>query len=165
MAVNMTQASTSTTYATHAWKAVPTVYSNVIDWAEAAVVKGSALANADVIEALRIPAGSIIMQAGLKTIVAPTGASSDVTVDLGVTGGDVDQWVDGYDLDAGTAGQIATPVAAGTTDPMLYLASSDTIDILFVTATTPPTAGKVQVSALVLNLFATEEVGLAQVGA
>lgn len=160
----LAQTATSTTFATRQWKNVPTVYSNVIDFALAATEKGSALAAADVIEAIRLPAGSIVLQAGMKVITVAEGESSDVALDLGITGVDADQWVDGFDYDAAAAGAIATPVAGDTTDPMRYTAASDTIDILIQAATTAPTAGKIMVSALVVNLFATDEVGLAQIG-
>lgn len=160
----LTQTSSATTFSTRQWKNVPVVWSNVIDFAEAATAKGSTLANTDVIEALRIPAGSIVMQAGIKVLVAVTGASNDNTICLGITGVDADQWVDDYDLDAAAAGAIATPVGPGTTDPMAYTATSDTLDITWSAGTTLPTAGKILVSALVVNLFDTEEAGLAQIG-
>lgn len=160
----LAQTSSATTGSTKQWKEGPWVYKNVIDFAEAATAKGSALAAADVIEAIRLPAGSIVMQAGILVITVAEGESSDVALDLGITGVDADQWVDGFDYDAAAAGDRATPVAAGTTDPMAYTAASDTIDVLIQAATTAPTAGKIMVWALVLAPVANEEVGLAQVG-
>ena len=155
--------SSSTTIANHQWKAMPTVLEAVIEFAAAATSKGSALAAADVIEALRVPANSYILHVGVEVLVAVTGASSDTTIDVG-TGADVDQWVDGYDLDAVVAGAFATPVAIATTEPRRYLASADTVDVLFATATTAPTAGKVRVFALIVNFTQPEFVGLAQIG-
>lgn len=161
---SLAQSASSLTGGTRQWNEVPSVYKVLIDFAEAATAKGSALASADVIEAVRLPAGSIVMQAGLKVIEVVAGASSDVTVDLGITGVDADQWVDGFDLDAAAVNAYATPVAAGTTDPMAFTATSDTIDLLFATATTAPTGGKVLIWALVLAPVAVGKVGLAQIG-
>lgn len=161
---SLAQTSSSTTPGTRQWVEVPSVYKNVIDFALAATAKGSALAAADVIEAIRLPAGSIVMQAGITVITVAEGESADVALDLGITGVDADQWVDGFDYDAAAAGDRATPVAAGTTDPMAYTAASDTIDVLIQAATTAPTAGKILVWALVLAPVALDEVGLAQIG-
>lgn len=161
---SLAQSATSTTSSTRQWVEVPSVYKNVIDFAAAATAKGSALAAADVIEAIRLPAGSIVMQAGILVVTVAEGESADVALDLGITGVDADQWVDGFDYDAAAAGDRATPVAGDTTDPMRYTAASDTIDVLIQAATTAPTAGKIMVWALVLAPPALDEVGLAQVG-
>lgn len=161
---SLAKASTSTTSGTRQWVEVPVVYKNTIDFAAAATAKGSALAAADVIEAIRLPAGSLVMQAGITVITVAEGESADVALDLGITGVDADQWVDGFDYDAAAAGDRATPVAAATTDPMAYTAASDTIDVLIQAATTAPTAGKILVWALVLPPIAVANVGLAQIG-
>jgi len=122
---------------------------NEIDWAVAATTKTSALAAADVLEVIDVPAGTCIINAGIETMVAPTGASSDTALDLGVTGIDADAWADGYDADAAVAGTYSQNPAAY--QPIVIGSTADTIDVLIQASTTPPTAGKIRVWAILIN--------------
>lgn len=128
--------------------AVPYLVDVTIDFAAAATAKGSALAAADVIEALSVPANTVILNAGMEVITVLGGESSDTTFDLG-TGVDADNFVDGFDADAAAAGAYAQnaaafqPIVAGT---------ADTIDITIATATTAPTSGEVRVWAVLMNV-------------
>ena len=128
--------------------AVPYLVDVTVDFAAAATAKGSALAAADVIEALSVPANTVILNAGMEVITALGGESSDTTFDLG-TGVDADNFVDGFDADAAAAGAYAQnaaafqPIVAGT---------ADTIDITIATATTAPTSGEVRVWAVLMNV-------------
>jgi hypothetical protein len=125
---------------------------NTIDFAVAATAKGSALAAADVLEALDVPAGTMILNAGIQVMTVSTGESADVTLDLGVTGVEVDNFVDGFDLDAAAA--LAYAQNAAAFQP-LVLGSADTIDVLIATATTAPTGGKIRVWAALMNVADT----------
>lgn len=128
--------------------AVPYLVDVTVDFAAAATAKGSALAAADVIEALSVPANTVILNAGMEVITALGGESSDTTFDLG-TGVDADNFVDGFDADAAAAGAYAQnaaafqPIVAGT---------ADTIDITIATATTAPTSGEVRVWAVLMDV-------------
>jgi len=122
----------------------PMVADVIIDFAAAATAKGSALAAADIIEAVNIPAGSVVLTAGMEVITALAGESADTRLLLGVTGGDVDAFVASWDATAATAGTYA-PAAA--TVPVVF-GSADTIDIEIDAATTAPTGGKVRVYAV-----------------
>lgn len=128
---------------------VPYLVDVVVDFAAAATEKGEALAAADVIEALSVPANTCILNAGLEVITAAGGESSDVTYDLGVTGVDADVFVDGFDGDAAAAGAYAQNAAAF--QPVV-IGTADTIDLLIATATTAPTSGKVRVWAVLMNV-------------
>lgn len=119
-----------------------------IDWAVAATAKGSALAAADVVEAIRVPANTVILNAGLEVTAVATGESNDTTLDLG-TGVDADNFVDGFDLDAAAAGAYAQNAAAFQP---IVVGTADTIDITIATATTAPTGGKVRVWALLMDI-------------
>ena len=119
---------------------------NFIDWADAATAKGSALAAADVIEAISVPVGTMIVNAGIQVVSVSTGESSDVALDLGVTGVDADVFVDGFDLDAAAAGAYAQNPAAY--QPVVIGATADTIDVLIQAATTAPTGGVIRVWAI-----------------
>lgn len=130
--------------------AVPYLVDVIVDFADAATEKGSALAAADVIEALSVPTNTCILNAGLEVITAAGGESSDVTYDLGVTGIDADVFVDGFDGDAAAAGAYAQNAAAF--QPVVIGATADTIDLLIATATTAPTSGKVRVWAVLMNV-------------
>lgn len=130
---------------------------NFIDWADAATAKGSALAAADVIEAISVPAGTVIIAAGIQVTSVSTGESADVTLDLGVTTTEPDNFVDGFDLDAAAAGAYAQapaayqPIIIGGTDG----ATADTLDVLIATATTAPTGGVIRVWAVLQDITDT----------
>ena len=128
--------------------AVPYLVDVTVDFAAAATAKGSALAAADVIEALSVPANTVILNAGMEVITVLGGESSDTTFDLG-TGVDADNFVDGFDADAAAAGAYAQNAAAF--QPIVN-ATADTIDILIATATTAPTSGEVRVWAVLMNV-------------
>lgn len=128
----------------------PYVVEVTVDIEDVIASKGSALAASDVIEVIDVPAGTLVLNAGLRVDAAMTGTSTDATLDLGITGGDVDQWVDGFDLDAASVGDLSA-VAAGATLPTL-VSSADTIDLLVATQTGTVLTGKVTVWAELLDL-------------
>lgn len=135
--------------------------SREINLADVVTTKGSAIAQSDVIEVLDIPANSVILFAGAKKTAAMTGTSTDVTLDIGITGGDVDNFVDGWDFDGATVGSHATPL--GIQEPVV-VSSADTLDILIVTQTGTITGGKVLVYAYVLPLASeTKRPGIAAI--
>jgi hypothetical protein len=118
-----------------------------IDLAAAATAKGSALAANDVIEAITVGANTVVMFAGMEITAAPAGGDT-CTVDLGITGGDVDAFVDGFTVTGGSVGDYAT--LANTACPIL-VTTSDTIDML-VLGTTPDTSGKIRVYAVLMDV-------------
>ena len=110
-------------------------------------------ANGDIIQALNVPAETLVIAAGLEVLTA---SSSSVTMDLGITGStaghnDPDCWVDGYDATGtGHAPMDATDAAA-----MLIVKTADTIDILIGGA--QDTAGKVRGWALMCDISGSDE--------
>jgi hypothetical protein len=128
---------------------VPYLVDKTIDFAAAATAKGSALAAADVIEAISVPVNTVILNAGIEITTVLGGESSDTTFDLG-TGVDADVFVDGFDADAAAAGAYAQNAAAF--QPIVVGATADTIDITIATATTAPTSGKARVWAVLMNV-------------
>jgi hypothetical protein len=132
-----------------------------VDLAEAVTAKGSALAAADVLEVLRIPAGTMLLAAWAQKTAAMTGTSTDLTFDIGFTGGDVDNVVDGWDFDGAAVGSYGTPV--GVLEPVI-LSTSDTLDILFATQTGTVTGGKVVVGAVLVDLTLKQRGVIAQPG-
>jgi len=137
---------------------VPYLLENVIDYADVLAAKGSALAASDTIEALKIPAGTAILYVGCRQVVA--GNSTTLTLDIGKTGGDVDEWVDGFDAQASAVGAYSADLDAV---PAIYapLTTADTVDVLFATLTGTLTTGKIAVFALVLDCSGKKVPGLA----
>lgn len=128
---------------------VPYLVDVSIDFAAAATAKGSDLAAADIIECISVPANTLILNAGIEVITVLGGESSDTTFDLGVTGVEADNFIDGFDADAATAGAYAQNAAAY--QPLVN-ATADTIDLLIATATTAPTSGVVRVWAVLMDI-------------
>ena len=129
-----------------------------INLATAATTKGSDLAAADVIEAIDLPAQSVVIAAGIEVITAQSG-STVLTLDLGVTGSDADAFVDGFDLVAATAGAYASQPAAY--QPIVIGGTADTLDVLIATLTTTNTGGVIRVWAIYADVADTRIPGLA----
>lgn len=130
---------------------MPYFVEKTIDFAAAATAKGGVLAAADIIEVIDVPAGTMVLNAGLQVVTVATGESNDNTLDLGITGVDADCFVDGFDLDAAAAGAYAQNAAAFQP---LIVGTADTIDLLIATASTAPTGGTVRVWAVLCDIGA-----------
>lgn len=150
------------TMSTRHWKPAMTLFSKVIDFAEVLEAKGSALAAADVIEAIRIPDDCYVYLAGIQTLVADD--ATTLTLDLG-TDVDPDNWVDGYDQAAAAANAYATSIIPGTTAAVNFsVTAKNSVDVTLATLTGTLTVGKIRVFVLVVDLKGEVETGLAQVG-
>jgi hypothetical protein len=126
---------------------MPYVIENELNFATATTTKGSALAATDVLEVLDIPAESVILAAGYEVLAAITG---DVTVDVGVTGIDADNFIDGATLATATA--VGTYAQQAAAFQPIILASADTLDVLIATSTTAISAGRIRVWAVVCSV-------------
>ena len=140
---------------------VPYLVEVEVDFAEATTEKGSALAQADVIQVISVPANTMILAGGACVKTAMTGASTDLTLDIGITGGDVDNLVDGFAFDGVAAGVYATVV--GVNEPV-FVTTADTIDILIATQTSTFTGGVLRVFALLCDVSDATAPGIAAVG-
>ena len=121
---------------------IPYLVENTIDLSQLRSDTGPD--NGDVLQIFDIPAETLIMEAGIEVITA---LSSSATMDLGITGGDVDIYVDG-DTNAtgyGTLTATARHVAA----------SADTLDILIGGADS--SAGKIRVWAVMCDVSGVNE--------
>lgn len=144
------------TQPSRALRNMPYVVENTISLAAAVTAKGSALAAADVIEALQIPAQSIVLAAGFEITGAVTGSC---TVSLGVTGVTAAAYVSAFGVTGSlSVGDYATPATAGY--PIVTKAA-DTLDLLLVTETTTLSAGSIRVFAVIVD--AQDRVGPASV--
>ena len=122
----------------------PYLVENTID--VSAVNGDSGTANGDILYAIDIPAETLIMEAGIEVITA---LSSSATMDLGITGGDVDNFVDGFDADGADALAYAPTSAAYA--PVLVPAA-DTLDILVAAQTGTTLTGTIRVFATLMDI-------------
>ena len=120
----------------------PYLVENTIDIS--AINSSSGTADGDIVQALDIPAETLIMEAGVEVITALSGSA---TIDLGVTGADPDRYVDGD--------TNATGYATLTATARVVVASADTLDIL--TAGADSSAGKVRVWAVLCDVSGVDE--------
>ena len=120
----------------------PYLVENTID--VSAINSSSGTANGDVVNALDIPAETLIMEAGIEVITA---LSSSATMDLGITGGDVDRYVDGD--------TNATGYATLTATARVVVATADTLDVLVLSAAAA--AGKIRVFAVLCDVSGVDE--------
>ena len=120
----------------------PYLVENTID--VSAVNGDSGTANGDILYAIDIPAETLIMEAGIEVITA---LSSSATMDLGITGGDTDNFVDGD--------TNATGYATLTATARLVVASANTLDIL--TAGAASSVGKARVWAVLCDVSGINE--------
>ena len=115
------------------------------------------LATGDIVQALSLPQGTVVLAAGIEIVETVVGVAA-LPTGLGVTGGDVDQFVTEVDIGSSTSyvltdylppNPVGGPwvVGAGAAG-----AVSDTLDILFGTVSaTSVTAGKLRVWALLAD--------------
>ena len=101
----------------------------------------------DIVQAIDIPAESIVLNAGLEVLTA---SPSSVTLDLG-DANDVDKYVDGYDS---TSTGYAAAVINASNVGHVY-GSADTIDIKVLGA--QDTSAKVRVWAVVCDISGIDE--------
>ena len=107
----------------------------------------------DVVQAIDVPAETLVMAAGVEVLVA---CSASVVLDVGITGStagfsDPDAFVDAYD--ATGASYAPRDVADGA--PMLTCKVADTIDVLVAGAAS--TVGKIRVWAVLCDISGIDE--------
>ena len=120
----------------------PYMVENTID--VSAINADAGAAQNDVIQCLDIPAETLIMEAGVEVITA---LSSSATIDLGITGGDADRYVDGDTNAAGFSTLTATA--------RVIVSSADTLDALIAGAAS--SAGKIRVFAVLCDVSGIDE--------
>lgn len=135
---------------------VPYLTETVLDFADAATAKGSALASADVIQVVNVAPDTAVLYAGVAVVEEMTGTSTDATIDVTLASTD---FVSAFDLDAAAEGDIATSV-----DAVINTGTADTIDVVLGTFTGTITGGKVRVFALMVDLTEAERPGRAKLG-
>ena len=120
----------------------PYLVENTIDIS--AINSSSGTADGDIVQALDIPAETLIMEAGVEVITA---LSSSAPIDLGVTGADPDRYVDGD--------TNATGFSTLTATARQIVASADTLDALIAGAAS--SVGKIRVFAVLCDVSGVDE--------
>jgi len=143
----------------------PYMVQQTIDLAAAATAKGSALAANDIIEAITVPAETLILTAGFEMTASVQTAADGCTANLGVTGVDVTRFVSAFDIDDNSAdltSGVGYATMADASAP-IFIEAEDTIDWELQAATTAPTEGKVRVFAVLMNMADTGDMAADEV--
>lgn len=119
-----------------------------LDFAKIAAARtaagAAALGSGDTLVIGVLPKGSFVLS-GVATLVRAEGAAANI--DVGISGGTVDFWVDGFDLN-GTVGSTG-----GYADAAAYYATADT-SILLTLNSASIDAARVKISLAVVNMGA-----------
>lgn len=99
---------------------------------------------ADTFNVLTLGKGSVVLAAYIEIT---EDAGETCTVDVGITGGDVDAWLDGADMNA-AAGTLVVTVQGASVTGSLPVAANTLVTVLAVTGSTYA-AGKGKVHLLV----------------
>ena len=121
-----------------------------LDFAAIAVARVAAgvaaLAAADTLVLCQLPKGTFVLN-GAATLVTAEGAAANI--DVGISGGTADFWLDGFDLNA-TAGTVG-----GYVDAAAYLATADT-DVLMTINSNDIDAARVKIQLAVIDMGADQ---------
>jgi hypothetical protein len=122
-----------------------------LDFAEitaARVTAGAtALATGDSLQVLSIPANTVVMAVGATTMTAEGAAS---TFDIGLTGGDVDGFIDGGNANAAGTTSSNGALLNGDNNSH-YFAAADTIDMLIGVSGAVTDLAKIKVWAVIAD--------------
>lgn len=129
---------------------VPYLVDMEVDIAAWATAEAGLLVAGDIIECINVPANTVVLTAGVEVLSPLVGEAADTRFLLGVVGGDVDAWVVSWDATAAAAGAYAPSTQTG----MVTFGSADTIDLELDATTTGPTAGKLRVFAVMIDVDA-----------
>ena len=114
---------------------------------------GTALAANDIIQAIAIPANTLILYAGFKVVTAMEGTTTDSEFHVGMA--DVDLFAASFDLDGASVGAI-TPLAGVSAEVAAqvpaFVTSAETIDVEIQASSGTITGGIIRVFAVCLLL-------------
>ena len=137
----------------------PYMVETTLDFSNSAI---NSLSAGDIVEAISVPANTMVLTAGAEMIAAVQTAADGNTVNLGFTGGgdqiggtDVTGYVSAVDIDDNASNLSSgigylTP-AATAANPVICTAE-DTIDLELQATTTAPTEGKIRIFAVLMDI-------------
>ena len=110
----------------------------------------NSIAPGDTIQAITVPASTLILAAGFQVTESATmNASTDATAALGFTGGDVDEFAAALDIDGASDGDYAPQVSI---DGLALSTTGDTIDFVLAGSGASFTAGKLRAFAVMMDI-------------
>jgi hypothetical protein len=115
-----------------------------------------ALSAGDIVEAITVPANTMVLTAGAEMIESVQSAADGNTVNLGIT--DVDQYVAAVDIDDDASnlssglGYLTPSAEAGV--PFFVGSSADTIDLELQATSTAPNTGQIRIFAILMDIDA-----------
>ncbi len=107
------------------------------------------LAQGDVIELVDVPADTLIIGGCVEVLEAV--GNSNVTMDLGFTGGDVDCFIDGSALAAGFQPFLNAAIGVSGSNPKM-VTSADTIDALIISSSGTETALRFRIHVVMVDV-------------
>ena len=137
----------------------PYMVETTLDFSNSAI---NSLSAGDIVEAISVPANTMVLTAGAEMIAAVQTAADGNTVNLGFTAGgdqiggtDVTGYVSAVDIDDNASNLSSgigylTP-AATAANPVICTAE-DTIDLELQATTTAPTEGKIRIFAVLMDI-------------
>ena len=133
-------------------KRLPYMVQTTIDFGHADL---DALSAGDIVEAITVPADTCILFAGAEMIESVQSAADGNTVNLGITGTDVDAYVAAIDIDddaSNLSSGIGYLTAAATAADPILLGSADTIDLELQATSTAPNTGQIRIFAILMDV-------------
>jgi hypothetical protein len=128
-----------------------------IDIAAAVAAKGGVLEADEIIQAITVPANTVILTAGFEVTTTVDAAADGNTANLGVTGVDVTRFVSAFDIDddsAALSSGVGYATQADGSAPIIVGATADTIDFELQATTTAPITGVIRVFAVLMDIDA-----------
>ena len=148
----------------------PYMVETTLDFSNSAI---NSLSAGDIVEAISVPANTMVLTAGAEMIAAVQTAADGNTVNLGFTGSgdqiggtDVTGYISAVDIDDNASNLSSgigylTP-AATAANPVICTAE-DTIDLELQATSTAPTEGKIRIFAVLMNIDGLGELGANEV--
>lgn len=128
-----------------------TVLQNDLDMADAILQNGgTALAANDIIQAIAVPANTMILHAGFKVVSAMEGTTTDSAFHIGITGTDVDIFAASFDYDGASVGDHTPAITSSGVCGNLpvFTAAADTLDVEIQASSGTITGGILRVYAV-----------------
>jgi hypothetical protein len=107
------------------------------------------LAQGDIVELVDVPADTLIIGGCVEVLEAA--GNSNVSMDLGFTGGDVDCFIDGSALAAGFQPFLNAAIGASGSNPKM-VTSADTIDALIISSSGTETALRFRIHVVMVDV-------------
>ena len=150
--VNVALNPNATTHSSrHGKTRMPYLVEAYVDMAAVTTAKGGAIAAADVIQCITVPAQTALLYGGLEVITATDAGAADLTLEWGY-GGDDDLFVVAMDCDSGSAAGSVSAGAATNFAGLRVTTAQDTLDLVTAGTGVDVTTGVIRCWALVLDI-------------